>query len=965
METSAPFEIRIVQVHWASSGKPLDVETAWSPTLLVENGLEGYTADITAYPEVSFRRPGQIGILAPGLTSPPVLVLGGGESVQELSPVKASDGRTWWIERGKWKKSDNGGYHDSKLCRHAGMAHLRVGSVDLRLRISMPGFNEQEFETLLGEFRNGLWQLILERESPVTVSARQADGGVNDAFLEAVRDHIRHAEHALAQPHLELRERTEQQPLTKVRPMMRTFQELALRGAPRWVSGRGHAPSYDTPENRLLLAMTVRLNRSLRSLLQAANDMAVDFDRRAGAAEAHAKSLNGWVKVVPEKLEQELAELHFRSGALEVARDSVLSRCHQGECLHEIKFRVNKRNKRDEDQDHKDERYGRFGFWSSLISVAGQPREKQELRLVFDRKIMDLVKCVFIAHEIYTVRGRFSKQRDGENSQGIWVIANVEKLCSIESSLEDKIAAEINRLTDEKQRLEGSDYWHRLSSSAVRDQEKDRQAHQSQAQRFRTESAHWQATSEALKPLLTQTNKVIERAKSLRISTGQNLAVSGSMTYVQNPDYRGALAAFRIALDAANLDVSKIDQLFRLDEIGILDMPRVYERWCFLKLVRILREHYGFVPTGAYQEDLFKGLADHDYWNQKRSNEPIRIFFEGPHLNRDVLLEYEPLLPTGKRPDFVVTVLARRQESTRTEPTDAAFNIGALNSHVTDRIYHDSEHFNQDAQDPGPFDPAWFGYEVSNSSLSDEVSSDTHPIDQMKLILDAKCKRFAPIASNREGMKLDSELEELIVRRHYDEEGANRVFVLHPGYDAESANESGGFCRYGGGHFTSDPDNRPEWDQAPPDHRHGAVLLRPGVIDPLIRLITMHLYLNWEYTADDYAEKPPRYQPFCPACGEASTTETPPPGKPLSLKRGMARALWCANLQCSHLIVRNHCWNCGTHLWKLGGYWTFHETRALNPYDIKCPHCGEYLIIPEQELESEAGSEANDSYFVY
>jgi Zn finger protein HypA/HybF involved in hydrogenase expression len=53
--------------------------------------------------------------------------------------------------------------------------------------------------------------------------------------------------------------------------------------------------------------------------------------------------------------------------------------------------------------------------------------------------------------------------------------------------------------------------------------------------------------------------------------------------------------------------------------------------------------------------------------------------------------------------------------------------------------------------------------------------------------------------------------------------------------------------------------------------------------------------------------------------------------------------------------VQNYCWNCKTSLFKLGAYWTFHDTRALNPYDIKCPHCGEYMIHVESSDQAVSG----------
>ena len=125
----------------------------------------------------------------------------------------------------------------------------------------------------------------------------------------------------------------------------------------------------------------------------------------------------------------------------------------------------------------------------------------------------------------------------------------------------------------------------------------------------------------------------------------------------------------------------------------------------------------------------------------------------------------------------------------------------------------------------------------------------------------------------------------------------------------------------------------------------GAVLVRPGVTDPLIRLILMHLYLGLDDSLGAYTNRSPAFSPVCPACGGAQMTVEPPPGTPTTDHPG--RAQWCN--RCGQMLVWNFSGGCGTHLWKLGGYWTFHETHPLNPYNIRCPHCGDYMSVVEND----------------
>lgn len=925
MVGAVAFELRIVRITWASKDVPLEVDAAQDAVPLGACATGEVRAQIYAYPKVSPARQGQLAVRGPNLDCPPALVLADG-SHRGLTAVQGADGRTWWIEKGMWRKTVEGGYHDAPLCRHAGEAHLRVGSVDVWVHIAAPGFTEQEFETLLDEFRNGLWQLVLDAASPATTTVCRPDGGISEAFLQAVRDHLRYANQALDQPHRELRERQIQQPLAKVRPTTRTFQELALRGTPKHITGRGHAPSFDTPENRQLLAMVSRLYRSLNALRQAAQEVANDLARRAAAADARAAELKrceGWTKVDPDRLRQEIAELEARLCTFGTARAYLISTQKPGANHYTIKFKVT---------DPVNCEYGQLGFWADFLSFEGKDRaESQRIRVVFDHEA-ETLSGVFVKGEIYELCSELTRIREGVSNDRKWYIRRVSQLSHISSSLERKLPKETQRLKESLASLESNGYWRRLTPAEESEQVRDQKGALAEAQRFRAAKSIWTEKSVTLEPLALQAGRLIARAASLGIAKSRGSAFPGSMTYVQNPAYRGALVAYRRAMEAANLNTSTLGRLFRLDEVGVLDLPKVYERWCLLKLVRVLREEFRFVPEDGWRDLILKAVTE-----GRGSARGLSIRFSAPQLDRDVLLEYEPTLPSGKTPDFVLTLEKRPQrlQSSDTRPLGSPSDLGPFDSSGADSSdpgtwdYFDQQQF--DAGDFGFYDIGQLSPNPLDFYDSDHIAPEIGPLGRRKLVFDAKCKQFNPIGSRNAAFSLADELQELIANRGYDEGRQNRVFVLHPGPDTASANDWRRFCRYGGGHFTADPESRPQWDQGPPDHLHGALLLRPGVIDPLIRAINMHLYLALDNASADPVAR------FCPACRATQLSD--------NVESGRRKAVqWCINESCRHLIVPNQCWSCRTHLWKLGGYWTFHETRALNPYDIKCPHCGEYLI---------------------
>lgn len=312
MSKEQQIEIRIIRVLWAKKGILKKIETADEPIEIQDEGLGKFSADVLAYPELGPNRQGQIGICVTDPSANPQLIHANGTSVQ-FTPLEAADGRVWWVEMGNWHKIKEGtGYFDAPLCRHAGKASIKVGQLSVSLNISPPGFTEDEFKILLDEFRNGLWQLVLDSDSPVTAANHQAVVGSNEAFIKAVREHLRNARNALDQPHCELKEKQEQQLLNRVRPTTRTFQEIATKGSPRYITGRGHSPSYNTPENQQLATMSYRLLRAMQALHRAALGISDDFFKRSEASILRQKQLTdteGYIKIDPDRLQREINEL--------------------------------------------------------------------------------------------------------------------------------------------------------------------------------------------------------------------------------------------------------------------------------------------------------------------------------------------------------------------------------------------------------------------------------------------------------------------------------------------------------------------------------------------------------------------------------------------------------------------------------------------------------------------------------
>lgn len=869
-----PCELRIIRVTWARKGQYTEVTAAKEPIPLDHDG-DGWVAELPAYPKVERSICGQLAVAVQPDTAKPCLLKANGEPFA-LTSICAPDGREWWIEKGQWRRAKGMGYHDAPLSRHAGDARLQIGDHLIRLRISPTGFTPEEFETLLDEFRSGAWQLILDPMSPTRATDQRRAGGIDPAFLDAVTAFIRYAGRALDQPHRELREVRELQPVERVRPHAGTFRELAVRGAPRRVSGRGHAPSFNTPENRQLLAMCSRLRRTLRGLLDGAEGAANDFARRAQASDqraAETQRMIGLAKVDERRLARFIEELESDLRLYRQAVQRLLMRTPVGSASHQVEFTVTKEVDRER---------GEVGFWSDLSSINRVPRSTVGYRFIFNEDI-NTIRSVFRRGCSYQISGDFqSTYKPNRNRYGHWGKVEVLGLTSIDSKVEQKISAEITSLRARDAALARDGFLVHLNTKDTEDQHRDLAEARRSAERLHAASVIWKGVQDELAPLTHQVSALEKRASALGIRESRRTAFTGSMTYVLNPDYRGALAAFRNALEAAGLTASQLDGLLRLEDLGILDLPAVYERWCLLRIVAVLREHFRLTAPPDIRDRLLGCVTDQG---------SLSLRFKGEAFKRDLLLEYQIRLPREgvpekqrPNPDFMLTLLPHS------------------------------------------------GY--------DAAGDNPHP----RLVLDAKCKPFAPIEEAAAGRSLVDELDELIGRKGYQEPGDHRVFVLHPGSGPDVTTRVADYCHLGGRHLVANAEDRKPWDQSPPDHLYGTVLLRPGITDPLNRLILMHLYLGLDDSRGAYKKRSPHYPLICPACGGAEMIHEPPPGSPRTEHPG--RAQWC--IGCGRMLVWNNSHGCGTHLFKLGGYWTFHETHPLNPYNIRCPHCGDYMPIPEE-----------------
>jgi hypothetical protein len=86
-------------------------------------------------------------------------------------------------------------------------------------------------------------------------------------------------------------------------------------------------------------------------------------------------------------------------------------------------------------------------------------------------------------------------------------------------------------------------------------------------------------------------------------------SVPSSMSFVQNRDYHGAHRYFVALKQLLGLDGNAHEALERLEQMGVAGIPKVYERWCLLQVIKALTEDFGFTSTKNWKEGLLAQMV--------------------------------------------------------------------------------------------------------------------------------------------------------------------------------------------------------------------------------------------------------------------------------------------------------------------------------------------------------------------
>ena len=845
-------DIKYLDVKWADEYTVLKIDYSEESLAIEQHESYFQVESITYkdyYPRLGLR------ILDKETLHPPCFIRSNTKTHDLLPVVDPTTHETWWIESSGWDNRKK--LHHSELYRTTGSARVKVQNKVLKIVNNSLGFTVDELEAYLRDFKNDLWMLILKEQGYIKGAIEKEVPSIfHPEMVKYLHDYAYAIERIIRKPSNELKEIQAKRPVRSVKPVNRTFMELAIKGNPKYLTSRASQESYDTPDNRYIHYTLKRVLYLINQLAVLGGSQDSIYERIITAERKRLTSLSDSKKVDPVVFYNEINSINEKVKKIEHTLDKALidSPCQSPDDEFTYRFWLVERMEYQKENENK-------YFCSELDGYSFKEKHKATLVVELPSFVpMDDIVNKYKKIEI-RVRGNAKKEkRESKNGNTIYTI----KFSAILNlSIEDHpLNRELERLERVKANLEKVDWVVPYTDKELQDIESERQFLRKKLDLLSSRHKGIKEFNSSISPIV----KILRDSKIHfeEMSVGISANFPNTMVFVQNPSYSLAKSSFSRISSINGMDESIFKAMMAIDEIGLVNISNLYEKWCLLQIIKVLTDIYLFSISENWKKDLIEAVS------KKKYN--IQFKMKSATLEQSIILTYEhqfePGDPNSRRPDYVIDVFD--------------FNGNRL------------------------------------------INREDQPIKK-RYVLDAKFK------DTLNDITLSNLINEMYSEKDYSEGGENKVFILHASGSAITNRVSpltwATNCDYGQIH----------------SHLYGGIYLGPShkhgrSIDNLQRLIG--LFLQDSYLDCEFNETIHHLHHFCVACGNSD------PGR-LKIREENTRSgasKWNVRcMDCNHLQVRSFCRNCYYPLNKNGYYWTYHRTRAEQPFNIVCPKCEEFL----------------------
>ncbi|MFZ7289349.1 hypothetical protein, partial [Avibacterium avium] len=305
------FEFKYLQLNWYDCDTVTSITESLVALDIEYDQVSGtFSAETTIYPKIEGVHRGVLAVrfFNNADTSPPYINMPNGFQ-KYLHPIIAPNtGVIWWIVKDEW---------DSEYKQWLGIAPNIVGKINFVLQgivcelvINGSDFSLASLEDYLRTFKDDLWELILDESSDAQLAIKPREFSIiNERILECIGNLIYHAQKILEKPKVELREVQALKPKKSVKPVNRTFMELAIKTNQRLLTSRATYPSYNVAENRYILFILQRCLRIFKQLSIVANNKNRRYQKTIENLENQYNSFSDYTKIDRDMVVADLEKL--------------------------------------------------------------------------------------------------------------------------------------------------------------------------------------------------------------------------------------------------------------------------------------------------------------------------------------------------------------------------------------------------------------------------------------------------------------------------------------------------------------------------------------------------------------------------------------------------------------------------------------------------------------------------------
>lgn len=640
----APFVIKFIETKWHDKQTLVSISESEYSLKLEHTGNNSFSAHTTIYPKVDELRFAQLAIKTKYVDqSPPYIAMPNGDRKQLESITDPASNAVWWVEPAHWDAKQR--VWRSEARRTAGQIAFVIGSSTLKLDIDISEQTKSDLSRYLSDFKADLWELILDENSHITGAAKNSQvAAVNQEALSLVASIVSNAQTILKKPKVELKEVQALKPAKEVRPVPRTFMEICTKGSRKHLTSRASEPSYNIPENQYVLYVVSSTLSIVKQLVRVAESKKSRFssvieklnERLDGLKDYRTINRDLVVKDLErlkKRFDTEVINAELASQLGEINANKYFSPNHAAKGYLRLEKTTGSENE----------------WWAKIKSSQHDDWQQFELNGYTIFSSGENYASLFKPYSDYDMVAIMPPPSRRGTASILYpeYISKLTILADSRSLLRDK--EKFSKLREQGIALNENGWKTKLTPEELSEQEKERETIRKRLSYFASEHEKVGMVYQVLAPKIKHFQQVEKEWRQCKVKSKSTFP--NSMTFVQNPAYQAVHSGFKKLKEQIGLaDEDILLSLEKIEAIGLVNMPLLYERWCLLQIIKVLTHAFRYQPEDNWKRKLIANIQGNE--------EQISIQFFNPSVSRTITLQYEPFLANGKCPDFVLDVEA-------------------------------------------------------------------------------------------------------------------------------------------------------------------------------------------------------------------------------------------------------------------------------------------------------------------